>query len=75
MEEWEKVLIFYCYWRNGLGRLYSNRCIYEGDWVNDIKQGKGLLIKDGIQYYGEFKHNIKDGDGIQICDDGTIYKG
>ena len=42
--------------RNGCGiMLYSNGRIYEGEWLNDVKFGKGFeLYPSGNYYLGNF---------------------
>lgn len=34
---------------------------YQGDWVNGIRQGKGMYIKDGTLYTGEFVNDALNG--------------
>ena len=41
----------------------KNGDIYEGEWLDDYRDGKGKLTsKDGI-YEGEFKKNLRHGKG------------
>lgn len=39
---------------NGLGRLiHADGDVYEGEWVNDKPQGKGIYLhQDGASYTG-----------------------
>lgn len=45
--------------------VYFNEDIYEGEWENDKKNGKGRLehINEGIVYIGEFIEDKKTGKG------------
>ena len=37
---------------------------YEGQWVNNIKEGKGfMLFKNGDKYNGEWSNNLRNGQG------------
>ena len=42
--------------RQGVGTLtFSNGHLYEGDWVNDKKEGTGFeLMRDGTIYLGHY---------------------
>ena len=43
---------------------YSNKDIYEGDWLNDYRDGIGkLYFSNGDMYQGQWKNNLKDGLG------------
>ena len=76
--------------KNGKGKMiYNNNVIYDGDWVNDKKCGKGLLcqiqdydlIKSKIQIIEEFPKtildlNLKDNFYYgEFCDDQKDGKG
>jgi hypothetical protein len=38
--------------------------VYEGDWKNDKRHGKGSLsYNNGDRYEGEWKDNLRDGEG------------
>ena len=38
---------------------------YEGEFKNDKREGKGIMLyNDGDKYEGEFKDDKKDGKGI-----------
>ena len=45
--------------RNGKGTMkYLNGDVYNGDWVDNKRQGSGKLItNDGIEYIGQFENN------------------
>lgn len=44
--------------------IYANGSKYEGDWKNDIREGKGIFyFSNGDTYEGDFKNNIIDGNG------------
>ena len=53
--------------KNGKGILYysNGNIIYDGDWINDKKEGNGKYIdEDGKYYIGEFKNDLQNGKGI-----------
>ena len=64
--------------KHGKGKMiYSDELIYEGDWVNDIKQGVGRLEtadKSIVIYEGQFLNNVFHGDGIYNDGEAT-YEG
>jgi antitoxin component YwqK of YwqJK toxin-antitoxin module len=62
---------------NGFGiKNYADGAKYEGDFVNNLKEGKGTLVwKNGDKYIGEFKNNLCHGKGKYIWPGGTIYEG
>ena len=50
--------------------------VYEGQWVNNQRSGKGHYIwANGDDYEGEWKNNMADGEGTLRTADGTKYKG
>lgn len=62
---------------NGRGVLITPQYIYEGEFVNGVKEGLGVLrYNDGSYYYdGHFKNDVRDGYGRAVSDDGTKYTG
>ena len=45
---------------------------YEGDFVNDRKEGQGVLVwKDGRKYDGQWKNGKQDGFGFYTDEKGT----
>ena len=53
---------------------------YEGDWVDDVKEGRGIMTwSSGRQYTGEFKNHKKHGRGTEYNFVGKgfnlLYKG
>ena len=51
--------------------VFENGDVYEGDFVNNIKEGYGIMsYNNGEKYQGEFKNNVKDGYGIMIYNNG-----
>ena len=63
--------------RQGKGCLESkeDNYIYEGDWHEDKKEGKGRLFYDGTNYSGEFKNDQPEGNGTYIDNKGDMYEG
>ena len=50
---------------DGYGKYtYKNGQIYEGTYVNGIKEGLGKLISGDRIYEGEFKNGKPDGEGV-----------
>jgi len=48
---------------------------YEGEYKNDIKDGKGVYISEGYIYEGEFKVGLREGNGIIKYKKGDKYDG
>ena len=63
--------------KNGkMNVVFENGDVYEGDFVNNIKEGYGIMsYNNGEKYQGEFKNNVKDGYGIMIYSNGEKYRG
>ena len=58
-------------WKNGLknrkGILYypNGNIIYEGEWINDYREGNGkYILEDGQYYIGHWKNDLRNGKGI-----------
>ena len=50
--------------------------IYEGNWENDIQNGKGIMYyKNGDIYNGFFKNGEINGNGIYKWKNGEIFEG
>ena len=56
---------------------YSDRSIYDGDVVNDMPEGRGVLtLGDGGRYEGEFHEGFSHGKGIfDHQEDGVHWEG
>ena len=50
---------------------------YEGDWVQNLRHGKGnLTFENGDEYEGEWKNNLRHGYGVYNWNENQkIYKG
>ena len=49
---------------------------YEGEFVNDKREGKGIFYwENGEKYTGEWKNDIREGKGIQFYNNGQNYDG
>ena len=60
----------------GIYYNYAKGLTYEGDWLNNRKDGIGIeSYKDGSRYQGEHKNGVKHGIGTYFWDDGSIYEG
>ena len=43
---------------------FANGNVYEGDFSNDLMNGRGLMrYKNGDEYLGQFKNDIRHGKG------------
>jgi len=60
-------------------KIYDNGNKYIGEFLNDLKNGKGILYynkKDKInRYEGDFKDDKRDGKGISYYNNGNRYEG
>jgi len=55
---------------------YGISSIYEGDWKNDLTDGRGVYrFPNGNVYEGEFKNGDMDGRGVYRFVSGNIYEG
>ena len=65
--------------RWGLGKYVykqSEGVVYEGQWVKDLRHGKGIVrFKDGSVYNGDIKKERIEGEGTWIYNDGSQYMG
>ena len=49
---------------------------YEGDWLNDLQDGKGVIMyPDKYKFVGFFKAGRKEGFGILYLPDGRRLEG
>lgn len=62
--------------RNGYGCWSHKDFVYEGEWKNDKKDGKGNMTcdKDSYIYEGEWKNDKKEGNG-KVVAKGLNYTG
>ena len=62
--------------KHGKGEFYlADGSSYIGDWVNDLRQGKGVETDpNGTTYQGNYKNGVKHGEGQLILVDGTKHK-
>lgn len=63
---------------HGKGVYYfaESEKVYEGDFVENLFQGKGKLsFKDGRVYSGDFVENKKHGNGTMVFPNGNKYIG
>ena len=63
--------------KNGKGFMtYSDKSTYDGEWLNDLKNGHGVQkLANGDKYEGNFKNNLMDGYGTYTFKNGRIYEG
>lgn len=69
-------------YKNGHGvKTWANGDRYEGQFVNDLKEGQGLYVWgpesawSGDRYRGEFKADQREGQGIYEFANGDRYEG
>ena len=63
---------------NGRGRriTHQDKEVYNGNWVDDLRHGEGLLTtEEGTQYTGSWQEDKKHGEGHERWTDGAYYKG
>ena len=57
-------------------KLYTNGDSYEGDWINNKRNGKGKYIwKDGDIYEGDWANNKRIGKGRMLYANGDSFEG
>ena len=62
--------------RSGYGVLETNDYKYEGEWLNNKKEGFGKEIyKNGGYYEGEWEENDWSGNGKRVNADGSFFEG
>ena len=55
---------------------FSGKYIYEGDFVNGIMEGNGIIkYMNGSWYEGQFKNDKYEGKGKFVFKNGNIYEG
>jgi len=48
--------------------------VYDGDWLDDMANGKGTYVHSaGAKYEGEWKNDLQSGKGIEVWPDGAKY--
>lgn len=63
---------------DGFGKLYDEEghLLYEGEFVEQAKQGEGkMYLKGKLRYSGQFARNQKHGAGEFYQDDYLLYRG
>ena len=68
---------FYNDKREGKGDLITDKYHYNGEFKNNMLNGKGKIefIKEGKSYEGEFENNEIEGKGIYKWKNGDVYEG
>ena len=62
--------------QNGQKWRYSNGDVYEGQWRNNLPDGKGRYIHfNGDEYVGQFVNGRFQGEGEYRFSNGDVYKG
>lgn len=73
---WKYVGYFKNGKQEGKGKLtFVSGNVYEGDFKDGLKHGKGVFIGKGKKYEGEYVEGKKHGYGEYTDTDGSIYKG
>ncbi|XP_052862863.1 alsin homolog [Anopheles cruzii] len=62
---------------SGFGTLATSSYTYNGEFVNDLKDGFGVIEEslNGVKYIGMFMGDKKHGNGILVTTNGTYYAG
>ncbi len=73
-------IVYVGQWTNGNLNGYGKYCgvdyVYEGQFVNNKKEGKGSLVySDSSKYNGQFKNDLKNGFGIYKENNGWRTEG
>lgn len=62
--------------RQGIGNCkWPDGSYYEGDWVNNLRDGNGKFIEDGITYVGQWQQDLKHGRGMITYKNGIVIIG
>lgn len=62
--------------RHGLGKFTTEQFTYEGEFSEDLFNGKGVLqYQDGSYYKGEFRNGKICGQGEMLFPNGSRYDG
>ena len=63
-------------WRHGTGMMTYINAVYEGEWKNNMRHGRGIFTKTKeFMYIGEWQDDKKHGYGIMKYTSGDVYKG
>ena len=56
--------------------VYGDSRVYEGEWENDVKHGKGLEIcPNGNVFVGYYMNGKPEGVGVFTWQNGEVYEG
>ena len=59
--------------RHGHGKEFRNGEMYDGNWVNNHKEGEGKLFVEGhLHYKGMWKNDVANGHGCLYNDEDNI---
>lgn len=63
--------------RQGKGVLHYSDGLtcYDGEWINDKKEGKAVVTFPNGKYIGDMRNDMKEGYGKYIYKNGSIYIG
>mmetsp|Transcript_21478 Transcript_21478/g.39301 ORF Transcript_21478/g.39301 Transcript_21478/m.39301 type:complete len:393 (+) Transcript_21478:38-1216(+) len=62
--------------KNGTGKFISGEMTYEGDYVRDVREGRGVETwSTGLVYHGQYRRNAKDGQGVLKLSNDDTYEG
>ncbi|KAL5271885.1 hypothetical protein ACHWQZ_G000173 [Mnemiopsis leidyi] len=62
--------------RNGEGVEQHKNYFYKGEWVEDLKEGYGVIASHtGSKYEGTWHKDLQEGCGIETYRDGSFYAG
>mmetsp|Transcript_60 Transcript_60/g.154 ORF Transcript_60/g.154 Transcript_60/m.154 type:complete len:1081 (+) Transcript_60:120-3362(+) len=63
--------------RQGTGLYTENRSrsTYDGEWRDNLRHGRGVLLTAHAKYCGEYKDDHRHGQGTLIWNDNSCYNG
>lgn len=61
---------------SGVGKFYyKNGDVYDGEWKDGQRHGKGKMIYSDGYYVGEWKNGVREGKGKDVFANGYYYEG
>ena len=54
---------------------YNNGSRYKGDWINDKREGKGIIYYNGDRYKDDWINDKIEGKGIMYYSNADRYEG
>lgn len=64
--------------KGNYGKLFdkNKKLVYEGEYENEVRNGKGVYYyPEGQRYEGDFVNGLREGNGTFYWEDGTYWEG